>query len=260
VACSREWHLTSGKWWFDGEAVISAVDASDKFKTKLKTNPKFYAGATYLISAVYPQWFFESRRLKKTISPEMLVVNIGAGVSMFSESSINVDLMPYPNVDVVARAEEVPLASDSVDILISIAVVEHVQDPIAVIEEFRRVLKPGGRGYVYVPFMQGFHAAPHDYQRYTKAGLLLALKEFKILKTVNFGPTSGLIWVLGEWLAIVFCFGSQRLQRSLAFFFTALLSPVKFLDSGLRHFPGADNIATGFLVIVEKTRSIENVG
>ena len=34
-----------------------------------------------------------------------------------------------------------------------------------------RVLKPGGYIYSEVPFLQGFHADPDDYQRYTLQGL-----------------------------------------------------------------------------------------
>ena len=39
-----------------------------------------------------------------------------------------------------------------------------------VVSEMLRVLKPGGELYCSIPFIFGFHASPHDYQRYTVEG------------------------------------------------------------------------------------------
>ena len=145
--------------------------------------------------------------------------------------------------------------NDSVDIVFSIAVLEHVPDPHAAIAELVRILKPGGHAYVFVPFMQGFHAAPHDYQRFTRPGLERALRGLRVLRTESFGPTSGLVWVLGEWLAIPLSLGIAPLQRILALIFQTLLSPLKFLDVLFRRMPGSENISTGFLVVAVKEKS-----
>ena len=118
-----------------------------------------------------------------------------------------------------------------------------------------RVLRPGGRAYVFVPFIQGFHAAPHDYQRFTRPGLERALADLTIERTESFGPTSGLVWVLGEWLSIPLSLGIRRLQPLLALILQTLLSPLKFLDILLRKMPGSENISTGFLVVATKEPS-----
>ena len=250
--CGRSWQLTGGKWPFGGESGVVAIDPTDSFKSRLKLHPRFYTGLINLISPVYPHWVSEKRRLRKKLVAGVVAIDVGSGNSRVADDVVNVDVMPYPNVDVVTAAERLPFAAESVDIVISIAVLEHVQDSDAAIAEFVRVLRPGGEAYIFVPFIQGFHAAPYDYRRYTRPGLEQALRGLRVVRTENLGPTGGLIWVLGEWLSILFSFGIARLQRVLAMAFTTLLFPLKFLDSFLRHFPGAENISTGFLLVAVK--------
>jgi SAM-dependent methyltransferase len=252
--CDRSWQMSQGKWWFGGETSVVTGDATDSFKSRLKLHPKLYTTLIDLISPVYPHWISERRRLRGRITPSVLAVDIGSGNTRIMDGVVNVDLMPYPNVDVVSDADRLPFASDSVDIVFSIAVLEHVPDPHAAVAELVRVLRPGGHAYVFVPFMQGFHAAPHDYQRFTRPGLERALRGLRVIRTESFGPTSGLVWVLGEWLAIPLSLGIAPLQRVLALLFQTLLSPLKFLDVLFRRMPGSENISTGFLVVAVKEK------
>ncbi len=71
--------------------------------------------------------------------------------------------------DVRADAHELPFADASVDWVLLVGVLEHVDDPDRVLAEARRVLKPGGLGYVAAPFLQMEHAA-QDYVRWTEQG------------------------------------------------------------------------------------------
>jgi ubiquinone/menaquinone biosynthesis C-methylase UbiE len=60
-----------------------------------------------------------------------------------------------------ARGEELPLEDGSMDVVISLQVLEHVQDPRQVIAEVYRVLKPGGHFYLvcenYLAFTEGHY-------------------------------------------------------------------------------------------------------
>ena len=64
-----------------------------------------------------------------------------------------------------------PFESDSFDSLVSFEVMEHVDDIEVFFSEIVRVLKPGGKMIVSVPFCWMEHEKPNDYRRYTKIGL-----------------------------------------------------------------------------------------
>ena len=62
-----------------------------------------------------------------------------------------------------------PFAPASVDVLLAVEVLEHLPEPRSFVDEVARVLKPGGRLIVTVPFMFGVHDYM-DYRRFTPLG------------------------------------------------------------------------------------------
>jgi SAM-dependent methyltransferase len=181
------------------------------------------------------------------------VLELGSGTGRLHPSIINVDIAPYSEVDLVCPIERLPFPDDSVDGILSIAVLEHVPNPQEAVAEMLRVLKPGGRVYCYVPFMQGIHASPNDYQRYTPRGLEVLFSGFsdRVVR-VAAGPTSGFLWLLQEWVAMLLSLGSRRLYW---FFYSALfivVAPLKYLDLFLTRHPFGANIASGFAIEARK--------
>ena len=75
----------------------------------------------------------------------------------------------YP--DIIGSVENIPLDDNSVDSVVSTQVLEHVKNPNKVVDEFYRVLKPGGYCLVTVPQLNELHEEPHDYFRFTNFGL-----------------------------------------------------------------------------------------
>ena len=69
------------------------------------------------------------------------------------------------------------------DVVIALAILEHVYDPPAAIENFRKALKPGGRLFLYVPWIYRYHAPRsllfQDYQRFSRDGLAYMLRGFE---------------------------------------------------------------------------------
>ncbi len=181
-----------------------------------------------------------------------LVCDLGAGTASYDDRIACIDGYGYETVHLVADLGALPIADASLDGVISQAVLEHVPEPAKHVAEMWRVLKPGGRLLCFFPFMQGFHASPHDYSRVTRPGLRQLFSRFEIEEVfVAGGPTSGLVWTLQEWLAIAGSFGSERLYRALVPL-TWVLSPLKYLDAVLIHHPAAHVIASGFTVVATK--------
>jgi SAM-dependent methyltransferase len=72
--------------------------------------------------------------------------------------------------DVLADAARLPIIDESIDLVACLEVIEHVRGPEALLTEIARVLRPGGRACLSMPFLYPVHDAPHDYQRWTQHG------------------------------------------------------------------------------------------
>ena len=110
-----------------------------------------------------------------TLPPDALVVNVGCATVRRFEAEcparyLATDLRVLDTVDFSADASRLPLADDSVDMLIVLEMLEHVPDPPAVVRELGRVLKPGGTVLLSVPSAVPRHDH-HDYWRFTAQGL-----------------------------------------------------------------------------------------
>jgi SAM-dependent methyltransferase len=145
-----------------------------------------------------------------------LVLNLGCGVTRYGRRVINLDVEPFPEVDVCGDGQRLPFRDASFAIVLLRGVLEHVPAADAVIDEVRRVLEPRGLLYVEVPFMQPYHRSPDDYRRFTLPGLRSFLHDFEELESgTQVGPGSALAWVLRESLASVLSRGSPWLYRKM---------------------------------------------
>lgn len=88
-------------------------------------------------------------------------LNVGCG-RFTREGWINLDRRPGPGVDVVAdldavRATPIPLPDESVDEFLLSHVIEHLEDPLGLMQELWRIAKPGAIAAIRVP-----HGASDD--------------------------------------------------------------------------------------------------
>jgi SAM-dependent methyltransferase len=253
TSCGAQNQKRDSQYLFGG---LTASEVKRDWLNNLKEVAKrrlgrFYRCGIELLSPTYGPRHVE-RFLQTFDLRKELVADFGSGPLVYSDQVLCVDGNNYANVHLVADLERLPVKANTFSGILSIAVLEHVADPAAHVAEIGRVLKPGGRVLCSIPFMQGFHASPGDFQRYTKTGIAELFKDFEILDVrVGSGPTSGMLWTLQEWLAMLLSFGSMRLYR-LLLPLTWLLSPLKYLDALLMRHPAAETIASSFVIEARK--------
>lgn len=251
--CDREYPVREGTVHFTGSGEPVVLDPLDRLKYRVKRFRRFYALLVWLFSPL----FFDGTRRRfvadRVGETDGLFVNLGSGNTRLHERVVNVDLTPYDEVDVVSDLLPLPFASDSIDGVFSISVLEHVPDPEGVIREVHRVLKPGGWVYTDVPFVVGYHASPRDYHRWTREGLEELHREFATERIVqNGGPTSAMLWIVQEWIALVLSLGSRRLHTVVYPLVLIVTFPVKFLDLLLNKVDLGANIASCFIYVGRK--------
>jgi SAM-dependent methyltransferase len=87
-----------------------------------------------------------------------VVIDLGCGRSRH-EGAIGVDNAKMPGVDVIADMEEgLPFREGCADSIMMYHVLEHVQDFMGVVSELHRILKPGCRADIRVPYCRCFNA------------------------------------------------------------------------------------------------------
>lgn len=101
-------------------------------------------------------------------SGEKLAIELGCGQKK-KDGYIGIDKIDLPSVDIVADLEEgLPfLPDDSVDEVHCKSFLEHISNFENLMREITRVLKPGGKSYVFVPhFSNPYHYSDYTHTRF----------------------------------------------------------------------------------------------
>ena len=113
---------------------------------------------------------------------DQVLIDVGCGLRQSHfPNVINCEIYDYPSTDVVCDGSFLPFADESIDGVLSLAVLEHVNNPFAYSSEIMRVLKPGGKLYLKVPFLQAEHGYPYHFFNPTRQGAVELFKELKVL-------------------------------------------------------------------------------
>jgi SAM-dependent methyltransferase len=253
---NSKYKIVDNKYIFHELKYADMEDSLDILKGKLKKFSRIYSWLIRFLSPVLESGD-QKRFLLNYVDKDAILLNVGSGNSKISENVCNVDIFAYDNVDVVCDIEDLPFVDNSIDVVFNSAVLEHVPNPKKVVDEIYRVLKKNGVIYSAFPFMQGFHASPYDYTRVTEEGIKVLHKDFELIETKPFGgPTSGMLWIFQEWIAILFSFGSKKLHMLIYLCVMIITAPIKFLDYFLIKHPMAKNISSGFVYIGKKNNLI----
>lgn len=168
-----------------------STEAQSSWRQKIRFNP----GPAGLL--VNP--FFHARRglmrELRALLPQLTgeVLDVGCGQKPYrhlvrASRYVGLDI-DTPTTRAIGAADvfydggALPFAPASFDGILCSQVLEHVFTPEELLRDLARVLRPGGRLVLTVPFAWDEHEQPHDFARYTSFGLraLLERNGFEVL-------------------------------------------------------------------------------
>ncbi len=147
-------------------------------------------------------------RASRTLPPGGRLLDAGAGearhASWFThgfyvpvDSGVGEKGWDYSKLAAIGDLRHLPLRGQSMDAVLCVVTLEHVPAPGLVLEEFHRVLRPGGDLWLVTPLLWEEHQKPHDYYRYTSDGLRLLLQSGRF-EIRSLQPAGGFFQVLAR--------------------------------------------------------------
>ena len=158
----------------------------------------------------------------------------------------------YSGLDVIADLTSLPFPDGSFMAALNIVVLEHVPEPVRVLREIARVLRPGGRLLIVVPQQWEVHQGPNDFYRYTRYGLEWLLEQAGFPQP-NVQPIGGYFTLLARRLLNAMNF-FQRGVGWLVFPFVAAMSGfLALLLPGLDFLDREKNFTLAYVCVAEKS-------
>ncbi len=240
-------HTPLDGYWLDQKYLVKAVQSLAPQST----------GTLLDIGAAERQWDplfapYVDRHVGVEYPPSC--ENLTTGVSQWDAQDLGV-------VDLWCDGCQLPFKGESFDTALCIEVLEHVPEPDKVVSEAARVLKPGGRFLVTVPFTVSLHAVPFDFYRYTPHGLTALLERHGFLiesltPRGNYPAVAGA--VLGQYL--LRGIGARRFNTdgsvSLSWWRAPLVLPlialVQCLFAVVARFSRDENACLGYAVVARR--------
>jgi SAM-dependent methyltransferase len=134
---------------------------------------------------------------------------------------------------VLCSGYDLPFAAGSMEGVAVLMVLEHTEDPGRILAEAWRVLAPGGRILVSVPFAFPVHGHPHDFRRWTPEGVRVELERagFRVVERVAVGGAFAALALNLAFLVRYHLTANER--RRLLAAVLAVLAPLRLLGQAV---------------------------
>lgn len=241
------------------------IDEFRAWKKRQDFQPTFASipfSHTYIIRR---ELFTNIRQLSQHISGHTLDVGCGSKPyqDLFENATkyIGVDIQTSghchadSNVDVFYDGQHLPFPDNDFDSVVSFEVFEHIFNLPTVLGEIRRVMKPGGRLLVTIPFAWAEHEAPYDFARYTSFGIkhILESAGFRVIESRKAG--TNVLAAFQMLLAYLFLNTRPRNRWLGHLHQFAIIFPANLIALALnRVLPKSSDYYLNNIVLAEKTK------
>jgi SAM-dependent methyltransferase len=121
---------------------------------------------------------FAGRAAARGTDTSFMVLDAGAGTAPYADlfghvtyetaDYASTEGKDYSHIDYACDIVDIPVDDARYDLVWCSQTLEHCRDPLAVLKEFRRILKPGGEVWLTAPFYYEEHEKPWDFYRFTR--------------------------------------------------------------------------------------------
>ena len=116
------------------------------------------------------------------VTPDHIILDVSAGQMQYKpfydhgnymamDAAIGDVNWDYTKLDIIGDAMHLPIRAACIDTCLNFTSLEHYPNPNQFFSEVSRILKPGGRLYLFAPCVYLEHQQPYDFGRYTRFGL-----------------------------------------------------------------------------------------
>ena len=207
-----------------------------------------------------PQKLIPKEFLEKNINKSDDVLFIGSALAIdkaynikadqLSDKFSSLDIDPGKKPTYISDAQEFVKKfklNEKFDTVVSIGLLEHVENPQKVIDESFLCLKQGGKSLHWVPFIYRVHASYGDYWRFTIDGLKYLFREYENVKII---PSGGFFSV-----CVRMFYEATSPLKDIGFLIRILFYPFAKLIVKLDRFTPEELYCRGYFITAEKPKT-----